>query len=338
MKAMILREANKLKLEEKETPNPGSKEVVVQLRAAALNRRDLMVLQGRYPGMQLPAIPGSDGAGVVIAVGDEVNNVRNGDEVIINPGLNWGNDRNQKRADFSILGNPTDGTYAQYVKVPAENVYSKPSHLSWEEAAALPLAGLTAYRALVTKGGVKKGETVLIPGVGGGVATFLVQFASALGAHVYVTSSKEEKIEKAKSFGATGGVNYTSDDWLEELQKLTGGIDLSIDSIGGEVFKTLVSIGKIGSRIVSFGATRGPVPNLLLPSMTVKEISVIGSTMGSSQDFADMVKFVEKHEIRPILDKTFSLEEATEALVRLEKGENLGKIVLSIPQDKRSFI
>jgi NADPH:quinone reductase-like Zn-dependent oxidoreductase len=336
MKAMLLRKIggpDQLKLEDVETPEPGSKEVVVGLQAAALNRRDLMVVQGRYPGMKLPAIPGSDGAGVVVAVGDEVNNVLTGDEVIINPGLNWGNDMNKKRADFTILGNPTDGTYAQYVKVPAENVYSKPSHLSWEEAAALPLAGLTAYRALVTKGGVKKGETVLIPGVGGGVATYLVQFAAALGAEVYVTSSKEEKIEKAKSFGATGGVNYTSDDWSEELEKLTGGIDLSIDSIGGEVFKTLVSLGKIGSRIVSFGATRGPVPNLLLPSMTVKEMSVIGSTMGSPKDFADMVKFVEEHKIHPILDKTFSVEEATEALLRMEKGENLGKIVLSIPQD-----
>jgi NADPH:quinone reductase-like Zn-dependent oxidoreductase len=216
--------------------------------------------------------------------------------------------------------------------VPAENVYSKPSHLSWEEAAALPLAGLTAYRALVTKGKVVKGETVLIPGVGGGVATYLVQFAAALGAEVYVTSSKEEKIEKAKSFGATGGVNYTSDDWPRELETLTGGIDLSVDSIGGEVFKTLVSLGKIGSRIVSFGATRGPVPNLVLPSMTVKEMSVIGSTMGSPQDFADMVKFMEEHKIHPVLDKTYSLEEATEALSRMEKGENFGKIVLAIPQ------
>ncbi|MDR4947668.1 quinone oxidoreductase family protein [Neobacillus cucumis] len=336
MKAMMLREVggpNQLKLENVETPKPGSKEVVVRLQAAALNRRDLMVVHGQYPGIKLPVIPGSDGAGEVVAVGDEVNNVLIGDKVIINPGLNWGNDMNKKRADFTVLGVPTNGTYAQYVKVPAENVYSKPSHLSWEEAAALPLAGLTAYRALVTKGKVQKGETILIPGVGGGVATYLVQFAAALGAKVYVTSSKEEKIKEAKRFGATEGVNYTSDDWSDKLEKLTGGIDLSVDSIGGEVFKTLVSLGKIGSRIVSFGATRGPVPNLVLPSLTVKEMSVIGSTMGSPQDFSEMVKFVEEHKIYPVLDKTFSLEEASEALFRMEKGENFGKIVLSIPQD-----
>ncbi|MED4228434.1 quinone oxidoreductase family protein [Neobacillus cucumis] len=336
MKSMMLRVIggpNQLKLENVETPKPGSKEVVVRLQAAALNRRDLMVVHGQYPGIKLPVIPGSDGAGEIVAIGAEVNNVLIGDKVIINPGLNWGNDMNKKMADFTVLGVPTNGTYAQYVKVPAENVFLKPSHLSWEEAAALPLAGLTAYRALVTKGKVQTGETVLIPGVGGGVATYLVQFAAALGAKVYVTSSKEEKIEKAKRFGATEGVNYTSDDWSDELEKLTGGIDLSVDSIGGEVFKTLVSLGKIGSRIVSFGATRGPVPNLVLPSLTVKEMSVIGSTMGSPQDFSEMVKFVEEHKIYPVLDKTFSLEEASEALFRMEKGENFGKIVLSIPQD-----
>lgn len=323
---------NQLKLEEVEIPKPGSEEVVVKLQAAALNRRDLMVIEGRYPGIKLPNIPGSDGAGEVIAVGDEVNDALIGDEVVINPGLNWGSDMNKKSADYSALGNPTDGTFAQYVKVPAENVFTKPSHLSWEEAAALPLAGLTAYRALVTKGKVKKGETVLIPGVGGGVATYLVQFAAALGANVFVTSSKEEKIEKAKRLGAAGGVNYTVDNWPEQLEDLTGGVDLSVDSIGGEVFKTLVSLGKIGGRIVSFGATRGPVPNLILPSMTVKEMSVIGSTMGSPHDFTAMVKFIENHEIYPVLDKTYSLEEAPEALLRMEKGENFGKIILTIPQ------
>ncbi|WP_042198817.1 quinone oxidoreductase family protein [Paenibacillus camerounensis] len=336
MKAMMLRETGgpeQLKLEEVDTPIPGSKEVVVRLKAAAVNRRDLLVIQGRYPGIKLPAIPGSDGAGEIAAIGDEVSNVVPGDQVIINPGLNWGSDMHIKNAEFTVLGVPANGTYAQYVKVPAENVYSKPSHLSWEEAAALPLAGLTAYRALVTKGKVKKGETVLIPGVGGGVATYIVQFAAALGAKVYVTSSKEEKIEKAKSFGATGGINYTAENWAKQVQDLTGGIDLSIDSIGGEVFSILPSLGKIGSRIVSFGATRGPVPNFILPSMTVKEISVIGSTMGSPQDFADMVKLVEQHEIRPILDKTYSLEEVPDALLRIEKGANIGKIVLNIPQD-----
>jgi NADPH:quinone reductase-like Zn-dependent oxidoreductase len=217
------------------------------------------------------------------------------------------------------------------VKVPAENVFAKPSHLSWEEAAALPLGGVTAYRALVTKGKVREGEPVFIPGIGGGVATFLVQFASALGAKVYVTSSKDEKVEKAKTFGAVGGVNYSKENWSKDLKKLSGGIDLSVDSIGGETFDALLALGNVGSRIVSFGATRGPVPKLVMPKLFLKEISVHGSTMGSPQEFRDMLELVEKHEIHPVLDRTYDLKEAAQAQTRLENGENFGKIVLSIP-------
>ncbi|HET7579341.1 MAG TPA: zinc-binding dehydrogenase [Bacillales bacterium] len=334
MKAMMLRELGgpgQLKYEEVPDPTPGAREVVVRLHAAALNRRDVYITYGQYPGIKLPAIPGSDGAGEVVAVGDEATDVQTGSEVIINPGLNWGSDIHKKSRDFNILGVPTNGTYAQYVKIPAENVFKKPSHLSWEEAAALPLGGVTAYRALLTKGQVKEGETVLIPGIGGGVATFLVQFASALGANVYVTSSKDEKIDQSKKFGAAGGVNYTSENYVKELKSLSGGVDLSVDSIGGEVFDALVSLGKVGGRIVSFGATKGPVPKLVMPKVFLKEITILGSTMGSSQEFGEMVDLVEKHQIHPVLDQTFSLEEATEAQTRMEKGENFGKIVLSIP-------
>ena len=210
MKAIMLRELggpHQLKYEEVPHPEPGSQDVIVRLHAAALNRRDVFVTYGQYPGIQLPAIPGSDGAGVVVAVGDEVSDVEVGNEILINPSLNWGDDIQKKSPDYETLGVPTDGTFAQYVKIPAKYVYQKPEHLSWEEGAALPLAGLTAYRALVTKGQVQAGENVLIPGVGGGVATLLVQFASALGARVFVTSSKDEKIEKAKELGAVDGIN-----------------------------------------------------------------------------------------------------------------------------------
>ena len=336
MKAIMLRETGQLdqaKLETVKRPKPDSNEVIVRVRAAALNRRDLMVISGRYPGTKLPVILGSDGAGEVIEVGNQVENTLVGSDVIINPGLNWGTDPNRKSNEFTILGMPTNGTYAQYIKVPVANVYPKPSHLSWEEAASLPLAGLTAYRAVVTKGNVKKGETVLIPGAGGGVATFLIQFASKLGANVYVTSSKKEKIEKAKSFGATDGVNYSSDNWVELLKELTGGIDLSIDSIGGDVFNNLLSLGKAGSRIVNFGATRGPVKNLILPNMSLKEISVIGSTMGSPYDFENMSKFTEEHQIHPIIDEVYPLDKFNEAFKKMETGINSGKIVLTIPQD-----
>jgi zinc-binding alcohol dehydrogenase/oxidoreductase len=336
MKAMMLRELGgpqQLKWEDVPTPVPGANEVVVRLHAAALNRRDVYITYGQYPGIKLPAIPGSDGTGEVVSVGDGVNHSLLGQKVIINPGFNWGNDINKKDRHFNILGVPTNGTYAQYVKVPFENVYEKPEHLTWEEAAALPLGGVTAYRALMTKGHVKEGETVLIPGVGGGVATFLVQFASAIGANVYVTSSKDEKIEKAKEIGAVGGVNYTSENWVKELKNIVHGVDLSVDSIGGNVFDALVSLGNIGSRIVSFGATKGPVPSLVMPKVFLKEITILGSTMGSPQEFSDMLAFVEKHQIHPVIDKTFSLEEAIEAQIHMEKGNNFGKIVLTVPQD-----
>lgn len=336
MKAIMLRELGgpqQLKMEELPHPTPESGEVVVELRAAALNRRDVFITYGQYPGIKLPAIPGSDGAGVVVSIGKNVDKSLLGTEVIINPGLNWGDDVRKKSRVFNILGVPSNGTYAQYVKVPAENVYKKPVHLSWDEAAALPLGGVTAYRALVTKGQVKASENVFIPGVGGGVATFLVQFASALGAKVYVSSSKDEKIEKAKGIGAVGGVNYSSEKWSKELEALAGGFDLSVDSIGGEVFDALVSLGKIGSRIVSFGATKGPVPSLIMPKVFLKEITILGSTMGSPQEFREMVAFVEEHQIHPVIDSIYSLEDVIDAQFRMEKGDNFGKIVLSIPQD-----
>lgn len=333
MKAVMLRELGgpkQLKVEDVPTPNPGRGEVVVKLRAAALNRRDVFITYGQYPGIKLPAVPGSDGAGEVSAIGEGVNGFQIGNEVVINPGLGWGEDIQLKNKDFHILGVPDNGTYAEYVRIPAENVYPKPSHLNWEEAAALPLGGVTAYRALVTKGKVKEGEKVLVPGIGGGVATFLVQFASALGAKVYVTSSKDEKLERAKEFGAVDGVNYTDENWSKGLKKMTGGIDLSIDSIGGDVFDALISLGKNSSRIVSFGATKGPIPKLLMPKIFLKEITIHGSTMGSPHEFREMLKLIETHKIRPVMDRIYSLEEVVEAQTRMEKGENFGKIGLRL--------
>lgn len=335
MKAVVLDELGNLaslNYKEVDVPSPEEGEVVVKLRAAAVNRRELMIAKGQYQGARAPIILGSDGAGEVYSLGNLVKSFSVGDQVIINPGLNWGKDNNKKNVDFSILGMPQNGTYAEYVKVPVENIVEKPAHLSWEEAASLPLAGLTAYRALVTKGKIQKGEKVLIPGAGGGVATFLIQFAHVLGAEVYVTSSKEDKINKAMELGAVGGVNYTEENWVEQLLELTGGIDLSIDSVGGDSFKSLITLGKIGSRIVNFGSTRGPINNLFLPSLTLKEISIIGSTMGSMDDFSKMIKLVNEKEIHPVIDRVYSLREVNKALERIEKGQNFGKIVLTMDE------
>jgi NADPH:quinone reductase-like Zn-dependent oxidoreductase len=305
MKAVVLHELEgpeSLRYEDVEDPEPGSGEVVVRLRNAALNRRDVFVTQGMYPGAKpdaLPIILGSDGSGEVAAKGDGAEGPDEGTEVVINPALFWGDNPKVPGKEYRILGLPDNGTYAQLVKVPADHVFPKPSHLSHEEAAAIPLGALTAYRALFTRGQLQEGETVLVPGIGGGVATFVVQMASAAGATVFVTSGSDEKIERAKEIGAEGGVNYNSEDWSKELKSMTGGVDLSVDSIGGEVFNTLIQLAK--------------------------------PAMGTTQEFGDMLQFYEEHELHPIINETFPLEEATTAQQHMEEGKGIGKIVLTIP-------
>ncbi|MDP8972927.1 MAG: zinc-binding dehydrogenase [Actinomycetota bacterium] len=337
MKAVVLHELEgpeALSYEDVQDPEPGSGEIVVRLRNAALNRRDVFVTQGMYPGAKpdaLPIILGSDGSGEVAARGDGAEGPEEGAEVVINPALYWGDNPKVPGKEYRILGLPDDGTYAQFVKVPADHVYPKPSHLSHEEAAALPLAALTAYRALFSRGSLQEGETVLVPGIGGGVATFVVQMAKAAGATVFVTSGSDEKIERAKELGADGGVNYNSEDWSKELKNMTGGVDLSIDSIGGETFNALVQLAKPGSRIVIFGATQGPVPKMMTISIALKNLDVFGTAMGNAQEFGDMLSFYEKHDLHPVINETYSLEETTAAQQHMEEGKGIGKIVLEIP-------
>jgi NADPH:quinone reductase-like Zn-dependent oxidoreductase len=333
MKAIRLHELggpDKLSYEDAPDPEPGPGETVVRLHAAALNRRDLFVTYGQYPGIDLPATPGSDGSGEVVARGD--GGPDEGTEVVINPALFWGDDPRKPGKEYRILGVPDDGTFAQLVKVPAENVFPKPSHLSHEEAAAIPLGALTAYRALVTRGEVKEGETVLVPGIGSGVATFLVQIAATLGARVFVTSGSDEKIEKAKEFGAEGGVNYNSEDWSKELKGMTGGVDLSVDHVGGEAFNAVVSLAKPGGRIVVFGATAGPTPKAMTIRIALKHLDVLGTAMGTNEEFGAMLDLYAEHGLRPVINESFSLEETADALKHMEEGKGMGKIVLDIPE------
>src|SRR5918992_5881670 len=324
MKAVRLHELDgpdELVYEEVPEPEPGPGETVVRLRAAALNRRDLFATYGQYPGVTpdtLPRIPGSDGSGEVAAKGDGAEGPDEGTEVVINPALYWGDNPRLPGKDYRILGLPDAGTYAQFISVPADHVFPKPSHLSQEEAAAIPLAGLTAYRALVTRGEVKEGETVVVPGIGGGVATFLVQLASALGARVFVTSGSDEKIEKAKELGAEGGVNYNTENWSKELRNMTGGVDLCVDGVGGEVFDALISIAKPGSRVVSFGATAGPVPKLVLPKIFLKHLTVLGTAMGTSEEFGAMLELYQESGLRPVINERFTLEETTASMRQME--------------------
>lgn len=334
MKAIVLRELGgpeKLLLEEVPDPQPGAGEVVVKLRAAALNHRDQWIRHGQYAGIKLPIILGSDGAGIVHTVGEGVDSALIGQAVVINPSLDWGPNEAAQGKGFRILGLPDDGTYAEFIKVPAENVVAKPAHLSFEEAAALPLAALTAYRAVATRAQVKAGETVLVTGVGGGVATFAVQIAKALGARVLVTSGSDEKIERAKELGAEGGANYKTQDWAKDITALSGGgPDVIIDSAGADTLETAVKIVKPAGRIVFFGATNGLAPGLDLRRIFFKQLALLGSTMGSSREFAAVVKLYGEHQLKPTVDKIFALADTPAAHQRMEEAGQFGKIVLAL--------
>jgi zinc-binding alcohol dehydrogenase/oxidoreductase len=317
MLAMRAHEGGKLRHETVADPEPGPGEVIVELRAAALNRRDLLVCRGTYP-FPLPLVPGSDGAGVRRDTGAEV---------VIYPALDWGGREEAFGPDFQILGGPRDGTYAELVSVPVANVFPKPVGLSWEEAAALPLAGLTAYRALFVRGRLRARETVLVLGAGSGVSTFAVQLAAQTGVRVLVTSSSDDKIERARGLGADDGVNYATDDWVAWVKDL-GGADLVIDSIGSTWPQSLDCL-RPGGRVVVFGATGGSEATLPVRPFYFGQWSLLGTMMGSSEDFAGLMRAVHSGSWRPVIDSVRPLAEAATALETMESGNHFGKLVLS---------
>jgi len=328
MKAIVLEAADKLTWKEVDKPVVGPGEVLVKIKTAALNRRDYWITIGKYAGIKYPTILGSDGAGMVAEVGSDADKAWLNKEVIINPSNYWGDHGEFQSGDFKILGLPEDGTFAEYVKTRVEYLYDKPAYLSWEQAAAVPLAGLTAYRALFTKGGAKKGDTVLIVGVGGGAGSFALQWAVAAGCKVYVTSSRSEKIEKARQLGAIAGVNYKTQNWANELKELAGGFDVIIDSALGEGFAQLPDICNPGARIVFFGGTAGDIPAINGRKIFWKQLQILGTTMGTSTDFEHMLSFMNQHQIVPVIDEVFPLTEADKAVKKMEHSSQFGKIVL----------
>ncbi len=334
MKAIVLRTPGgpeQLRLEEIPDPTPAPGEVVVALRAAALNRRDVLIRSRPQMAAMMPFIPGSDGAGVVAAVGAGRSRVKEGDEVVINPALAWGYSERQPSPDFQILGGPTNGTYATLIRIPADNVFPKPAHLSFEQAAAFPLAGLTAWRALISKAGLLPGERVFIPGAGSGVATFALQIARLAGARVYVTSHCYDKVQRALELGAEEAVNYTCSDWPERIRQLAGGgVEVVLDSVGSATFNHGLDLLLPGGRLVTFGTTSGSSTGFEIRQLYHKHLSVLGTTMGSPQDFGEMLSAVGSGNIKPVIDRIFPLAEAGAAHEWLEQGEHFGKIVLSI--------
>jgi zinc-binding alcohol dehydrogenase/oxidoreductase len=332
MRAVQFTEINALSIVEIPEPVPVAGEVRVRLKAAALNHRDVWIKLGQYAGIQYPVQPGSDGAGVVESTGAGVDADWVGREVVINPSFLWGNREQAQGEDFSILGLPRAGTLAEIVTVPVTQLAAKPAHLSWQEAAALPLAGLTAYRAVFTRAAIKPGEKVLISGVGGGVSLFALQFAVAHGADVYVTSSSDEKIAKAMTMGATGGFNYTHTGWAKTAAHGHAGrlFDVIVDSAGGEGFESLMDLATPGGRVVFFGATRGNPPALPMRKIFWRQLSLLGTTMGSPADWSAMVAFTESHRIVPVVSDVFSFENVAEAFDLMERGGQFGKIVVTL--------
>jgi zinc-binding alcohol dehydrogenase/oxidoreductase len=319
MKAIILKEKHQApSFEERETPVPTHDQELVALRAAALNHRDVWIRKGLYAGIRFPFVPGSDGAGFV---GDR--------PVIINPGISWGSDERYQSDDFHILGMPTDGTFAEYVVVPKAQVYDMPQHLSFEEAAALPLAGLSAFRAVFGQGRLQVGQRVLITGIGGGVALCALQFAHAAGAEVWVSSSSEDKLDRAIRLGAAGGYNYRDPEWTDKV-KQCGGFDLIVDGAGGAAIGELLKYCNKGARIVLYGGTAGAMERLLPQIIFWKQLHLIGTSMGSALDFERMLAFVNEHKLVPVVDRIFRLQEASEAFERMEKASQFGKLVLQI--------
>jgi NADPH:quinone reductase-like Zn-dependent oxidoreductase len=250
--------------------------------------------------------------------------------VLIDPTIGWGDDERVWRQDSSILGVPRDGTFAEYVAVPQSNVYEKPAHLSFEEAAALPLGGVTAYRALFTRGELRSGETVLITGVGGGVQTFALVFAKAAGARIIATSSSDQKLEHARALGADVTLNYRTDpEWHKAVRK-EGAVDLAIDSAGGDTFAKITTVVRWGGRIVTYGGTTGDAKIRMFPVFW-DQLDVRGTSMGSPADFRAMLEFVTKHEIKPVVDRVFDMHDIASAMERLQHAEQFGKIVLKVP-------
>jgi len=337
MKAVVLKEEKQfddLALDDFPTPKPNPGEVLIQIKSAALNARDIWIVKGRYPNIQTPVILGSDGSGIVTEVGKEVDKKWVGTEVIINPSLDWGDNPQVQQDDYKILGVPANGTHAEYIVVPASNVFKKPDYLSFEEAAAIPLAGLTAYRALFRQGSLQKGETVLITGIGGGVASLVQQLALAFGANVLATSGSDEKLNRAKQLRALGGANYHHDHWESEITALAPkGIDLIVDGAGGPGFNKLIELVKPGGRIVVYGATAGKPPDLQIHRIFWKQIAIHGTTMGNDEDFRNMVQFFERHQLKPIIHKTYDLENFKEAYLEMMEKKQFGKIVLDVRRE-----
>ena len=314
-----------LVLEEAPDPVAAEGEVLVRLRASALNHLDVWIRKG-LPSVPKPRILGADGAGVVEALGTGVTGFEPGERVVINPGIEVGGGR------IHVIGEHGDGTNAELIAVPTTNVHPIPDGLSFEEAAAFPLVFETAYRMLVTRAALQEGEWVLAWGIGGGVSTAALAIAKALGARVIATSSSDAKLERARELGADATVNHATGDVKEAVKEATGGrgADVVVEHVGEATWQTSLAVAAPAARIAVCGATSGPNPPAALHRVWWKQLSILGSTMGTGEDFAAVYELVATGRARPVVDEVVPLEQSRAAHERLEAGEQLGKLVLSI--------
>ncbi|HSE90827.1 MAG TPA: zinc-binding dehydrogenase [Candidatus Binatia bacterium] len=315
------------------------KEVVVKLKAASLNHIDIWNRLGATGiVVKMPHILGADGAGMVVELGKEVENVKAGDAVCLYPAMGCGRceycltGRDFMCIHLRVLGERLEGTYAEYVKLPAENCFPIPAGLSFEEAAAFPLVCLTLWRMLITNAQLKPGETLLIIGIGGGVASAALQVAKNIGAQVIVTSGSDQKLERAKKLGADHGINHHEQDFVQEVNTLTRnrGVDVVIDCVAGEVWRKSLAALARGGRLVTCGATAGGQPNDDLTAIFSKHLKIYGSTLGSREEFRQLLSFMAVKKIKPTIDCVFPLEEAAAAQRHLEEAKQFGKVVLQI--------
>ena len=331
MKAVLFKGKDQpLVVSEVKKPKPVKDQVLIKLKYAALNHRDLWLIKEQTQNFPDGIILGSDGSGVIEDVGEDADPLLVGAEVVINPSLEWGPNPVVQGDSYKILGFPDNGTFAEYIVISKKYIFEKPEHLSFEEAAAVPLSALTAYRALFSKARLRAKEKVLITGVGGGAALWLLQFAVAYQARVYVTSGSEEKLAKAKTLGALGGFNYKDPNWATQAQKDAGGFDIIIDSAGGDQFGKLIELALPGGRIVNFGRTAGNITEVSTRLLYWKQLSIHGTTMGTRDEFMSMLDFLESRNIKPVMDKTLPMSKVAEAFKLMEDGNQFGKIVLDV--------
>ncbi|MFZ6013057.1 MAG: zinc-binding dehydrogenase [Bacteroidota bacterium] len=331
MKAVLFKgKDHPLEVQETKKPKPIKDQVLIKMKYAALNHRDLWITKEQTKHFPDGVVLGSDGCGIVEDVGEDADPLLVGAEVVINPSLEWGTNPVVNGDSFKILGFPDNGTFAEYMVISKKYIFEKPEHLTFAESAAAPLSGLTAYRALFSKARLRAKEKVLIIGAGGGAALFALQFAVSYQARVFVTSGSSEKINRVKSLGAIEGFNYKDPEWATQAKKEAGGFDIIIDTAGGPDFSKLVDLALPGGRIVNFGRTNGDIGNISTRMLFSKQLSILGTTMGTRDEFLSMIDFLESRNIKPIVDRVYPLSQFGEALKRMDQGDQFGKIVLEI--------